>query len=185
MNTQFDSTVVNVCYLLFFVLLCKCFLNLLAGEEGFKNTPADQQSSPDVVNQDSETAAVSAGQEELHEESPSSENQQIYTSQPQTETQNGEEYHDSEESPITMVLTDLTSHQSTDEECHSEQASENSNPMEGREDDKHSVGTETECIIIEETIDSTSTTTEEQEDVQSHQETELSDGADVGVSQEI
>ncbi|XP_062285927.1 coiled-coil domain-containing protein 149-like isoform X2 [Scomber scombrus] len=179
------------------------------GEEGFKNIPADQQSSPDVVNQDSETSVVSAGQEELHQESPSSENQQISTSQPQTETQNGEEYHNSEESLITMVLTALTSHQSTDEECrsesplaeidvntvcpsntcHSEQASENSNPMEGREDDKHTIGIETECIIIEETIDSTSPTstptTEEQEDFQSHQETELSDGKDVGVSQEI
>ncbi|XP_044202912.1 coiled-coil domain-containing protein 149-like isoform X2 [Thunnus albacares] len=184
------------------------------GKEGFESIPVDQQSSPGVVNQESETPAVSACQEELNEESPSSEDtyQQNPTSQPQTETPNGEECHDSNQSPITMDLTALTSHQSTDEGClsvslptvidentlcpsntsHSEQASENSDPMGGREDDTCTEGVETvetECVIIEENISSMSSTTaasaptaEEQEDVQSNQETELSDGTDVCVS---
>lgn len=184
------------------------------GKEGFESIPVDQQSSPGVVNQESETPAVSACQEELNEESPSSEDtyQQNPTSQPQTETPNGEECHDSNQSPITMDLTALTSHQSTDEGClsvslptvidentlcpsntsHSEQASENSDPTGGREDDTCTEGVETvetECVIIEENISSMSSTTaasaptaEEQEDVQSNQETELSDGTDVCVS---
>lgn len=184
------------------------------GKEGFESIPVDQQSSPGVVNQESETPAVSACQEELNEESPSSEDtyQQNPTSQPQTETPNGEECHDSNQSPITMDLTALTSHQSTDEGClsvslptvidentlcpsntsHSEQASENCDPTGGREDDTCTEGVETvetECVIIEENISSMSSTTaasaptaEEQEDVQSNQETELSDGTDVCVS---
>lgn len=184
------------------------------GKEGFESIPVDQQSSPGVVNQESETPAVSACQEELNEESPSSEDtyQQNPTSQPQTETPNGEECHDSNQSPITMDLTALTSHQSTDEGClsvslptvidentlcpsntsHSEQGSENSDPTGGREDDTCTEGVETvetECVIIEENISSMSSTTaasaptaEEQEDVQSNQETELSDGTDVCVS---
>lgn len=184
------------------------------GKEGFESIPVDQQSSPGVVNQESETPAVSACQEELNEESPSSEDtyQQNPTSQPQTEMPNGEECHDSNQSPITMDLTALTSHQSTDEGClsvslptvidentlcpsntsHSEQASENCDPTGGREDDTCTEGVETvetECVIIEENISSMSSTTaasaptaEEQEDVQSNQETELSDGTDVCVS---
>lgn len=184
------------------------------GKEGFESIPVDQQSSPGVVNQESETPAVSACQEELNEESPSSEDtyQQNPTSQPQTEMPNGEECHDSNQSPITMDLTALTSHQSTDEGClsvslptvidentlcpsntsHSEQGSENSDPTGGREDDTCTEGVETvetECVIIEENISSMSSTTaasaptaEEQEDVQSNQETELSDGTDVCVS---
>lgn len=165
-----------------------------------------EQSSPDTVNQDSQTVAVSASQEDFHEKLPSTENtcQQNSTSQPQTEMQNGEQCHDSDES--TMDLMALTSHQSTNEECRSEsplakidvniicpsnaccseQASENSNPIEGREDAKHTFNMETvktECIIIEETFDSTSA--EEQGDIQSNQEMKLSDGTDVSVSGEI
>ncbi|KAM7394310.1 hypothetical protein PAMP_021123 [Pampus punctatissimus] len=151
------------------------------GEEGFENIPVNQQSSPE------ETPAASACQKEHHEESPSSEDayQQNPISQHQTETPNGEEF--------TMDLTTLTSHQSTDEGClsdspptaidmntlcHLEQASENSNRMAGREET-----VETECIIIEE--NTTSPTAEEQEHVQSNQETDLSDGTDVCVRRDI
>lgn len=214
-NIQFDSTPVKVRYPLFCRLLCLCFLNLLTGEEGLENIPVETQSSPEFVNQESETPAVSACQEELHEESPSSEDtcQKNPTSQPQTETSHDEDCHYSEKSQITMDLPSLTSHQSTDkgslsdssptvidvntlspsDACHSEQASETADVPGGRGDDKCTEGgetVETECIIIEEVNSTSSTvastpTAEEQEDVQSNQETELSDGTDVCVSREI
>ncbi|XP_029299387.1 coiled-coil domain-containing protein 149-like isoform X1 [Cottoperca gobio] len=122
---------------------------------------------------------------------------------PQIQTPGSEECHDSGQSQVT---TDVMSQGSKEEEeecvSHSsptqhpsdllQQTLENSDPTGGREDesDECTEGVETEnteCIITVENINSTITTAassdEEQADVQSNQQTELSEGTDACVSQ--
>ncbi|XP_068582710.1 coiled-coil domain-containing protein 149-like isoform X2 [Cebidichthys violaceus] len=120
---------------------------------------------------------------------------------PQTETPDSEECHDGGQSQVT---TDLTSHRSKEEECasdssstqhpsdlcHIEQILEDSEPTGGREEqsDECTNGVEiveTEFILTEANINSTiytaaaASSDEEQENVQSNQETELPDRTDV------
>ncbi|XP_054461099.1 coiled-coil domain-containing protein 149-like [Anoplopoma fimbria] len=126
---------------------------------------------------------------------------------PETEPPDSEECHDSGQSQVTA---DLTSHRSKEEECqsdsspthhssdlsHMEQTLEDSDPTRGKEEQSdectEEVETvETELILTETNIISTihaaavASSDGEQENVQSDQETELSDGTDVFVSQEM
>ncbi|KAM9363695.1 coiled-coil domain-containing protein 149-like [Symphorus nematophorus] len=189
------------------------------GDEGSEKTAVNQQSSTEVPNQESGSPALSADQEELHEEarSPSSgETSQQKPSHQQAEeypeTPDSEECHDSDQSQITTDLTAFTSHGSKEEErlidspptepdvstlhlsdhCDIQQIVENSRGED--ESDECTEGeeiVETEFIITEENTSITVSTAaaasaaEELEDVQSQQETELSDETDVCVSEEI
>uniref|UniRef100_A0A8C2Z031 Coiled-coil domain containing 149b n=1 Tax=Cyclopterus lumpus TaxID=8103 RepID=A0A8C2Z031_CYCLU len=119
---------------------------------------------------------------------------------PQTETPDSEACHDSGQSQVT---TDLTSHRSKEEctsdssptqhpsdLCHIEQTLEDSDPTGGSEEQsgectEEMPTVETEFVLMGEHIESTIYTAaaagsdEEQENVQSNQETELPDGTDV------
>lgn len=131
------------------------------------------------------------------------------------ETPDGVEYQDSGRSRITMDLMALTSHRSKDDEClsdppptvpdvstnrlsdlcHLEQTLENSRGAEDESDESPEAveAAEAECIITEEntnvsisfTAAAAASSAEEKEDVQSSQETELTDETDVCVHQGI
>ncbi|XP_051240542.1 coiled-coil domain-containing protein 149 isoform X2 [Dicentrarchus labrax] len=177
------------------------------GDEGSEKIAVDQQSSTDVPNQGSGLPAVSGGREELHEET-CQQNPSYQSDEEELGTPDSEECHDGGRSEITIDLTALTSHQSEEEEClsdspptvpdvplelcHLQQTLErNSGEDESDECTDGVVTVDTECIITEENISidistaATASSAGEQEDVQSNQETELSDQTDVCVSQGI
>ncbi|XP_073322237.1 coiled-coil domain-containing protein 149-like isoform X2 [Pagrus major] len=140
-------------------------------------------------------------------------NSSYQSAEEEPETPDSQVCNDSDRSQITIDLTALTSHQSKEEEClsdcpptapdvstqqlsdfsHLQETLENSGGGEDESDEcTDGVETvETECIITEEDTDIAASTAaavssaEEQEDVQSNQETELSDETDVCVRQEI
>lgn len=181
------------------------------GDEESEKIAADQQSSPKVPIQESGPPAVSGGQEELLEETPSSPSRQETCEpdlsaeeepfSPQTETPS------TSHSQVTSHITDLKSHWSKEEEsvsdfspthhlsdqCHLQQTLENSSPTVGREDESDECNEgvrsdETQCHPTVENINnaiSTASSDEEQDEAQSNQETELSDGTDVNVHQEM
>ncbi|XP_070770405.1 coiled-coil domain-containing protein 149-B-like [Enoplosus armatus] len=183
------------------------------GDEGSEEIAVNQQSSAEVPNQESETPAPEEPHEE--EPSPSSEemcqqNPSYQSAEEEPETPDSEECDESGQSHITVDLTALTSHQSEEEEeClsgssptetdvsthHLQQTLKSSDPAGGEdESDEYakSVKTvETEFILTEENVNNVISaaaavsSAEEQEDVQSNQETELSDGTDVCVSLEV
>lgn len=174
--------------------------SILTGDEGSKKIAVAQQSSTEVPDQESGTPAVSGAGEELHEEAPSPSNKGTCQQSPsyqsaeeEPETLDGEECLDSGQSQITIDLTALTSEERLSEPpptvtgvsdlCHLQQTLENSDPAGGREgeSDESTEGAETvetEFILTEENTND-AISTEEPEDVQSNQETELSDETDV------
>ncbi|XP_035515772.1 coiled-coil domain-containing protein 149-like isoform X3 [Morone saxatilis] len=170
------------------------------GDEESEKIAVGQQSSTEVPNQESGLPTVSGGREELHEET-CQQNPSYQSDEEELETPDGEECHDGGRSEITIDLTALMSHQSEEEEClsdspptvpdvpldlcHLQQTLERNSGED--QSDEHTDGVETvdtKCIITEENISidlSTATTASsarEQEDVQSNQETELSDETD-------
>ncbi|XP_078117213.1 coiled-coil domain-containing protein 149-like isoform X2 [Sander vitreus] len=184
------------------------------GDEGSENISVDQQSSTEVPIQESGPPAVSGSQEELPEETPSSEetcppNLSYQSAEeepvsPQTETPDSvsEECHESGQS---QVPTDLTSHRSKEEKCmsdsspthhpsdlcHLQQTLENSDPTGEGENDSDECKEGVETVETEEKIKSTISSAatsifdEGQADFQTNQEKELSDGTDACVSQEM
>lgn len=159
----------------------------------------DQQSSTEISIQESEPPAVSGNGEEPLVEAPSASSEETCQpaeeepASPQTQTPDSEECPDIGQSQVT---TDLTIQQSREEECvsvssptqhpsdlcHIQQTLENSDPTgeSEEESEKCTENVETECILIQENINSTmSPAEEEQEDVQSNQETELTEETDV------
>ncbi len=176
------------------------------GDEGSEKIAVDQQSSAEVLNQERGTPAVSGAGEELHKEAPAPSSEETCRQNPsyqsaeeEPETPDSEACLDSGQSRITIDLTALTSQEHLSEPpptvtdvsdlCHLQQTLENCDPAGGREDesDESTEGAETveiEFILAEENTSNT-ISTEEQEDVESNQETELSDETDVCVSQEV
>ncbi|XP_031132701.1 coiled-coil domain-containing protein 149-like isoform X3 [Sander lucioperca] len=185
------------------------------GDEGSENISVDQQSSTEVPIQESGPPAVSGRQEDLPEETPSSEetcplNISYQSAEeepvsPQTETPDSEECHESGQSQVPTDLTDLTSHPSKEEKCmsdsspthhpsdlcHLQQTLENSDPTGEGENDSDECTEGVETVETEEKIKSTISSAataifdEGQADFQTNQEKELSDGTDACVSQEI
>ncbi|XP_033985188.1 coiled-coil domain-containing protein 149-like [Trematomus bernacchii] len=175
------------------------------GDEVSEEIAVDQQSSTEFSIQESEPPAVSGNGEEPLVETPSASSEETCQpaeeepASPQTQTPDSEECPDIGQSQVTM---DLTIQQSREEECvsvssptqhpsdlcHIQQTLENSDPTgeSEEESEKCTENVETECILIQENINSTmSPADEEQEDVQSNQETELTEETDVCVSQEM
>ncbi|XP_076584232.1 coiled-coil domain-containing protein 149-like isoform X6 [Chaetodon auriga] len=171
------------------------------GQEGDKG---DQQSSTGVPNQASGPPAASCGPDEPQEEvwEPSAEE----TFQQSSSLQSAEEESDtsgSNGSQITIDLTALTSHRSEEEERLSDssptgpdvsgqQLTDVSQQTAEDESGRRSVrleAAETEFIITEENISITMSTAaaeeDQEEDVQSNQETQLLAETDVCVHQEI
>ncbi|KAJ4944026.1 hypothetical protein JOQ06_012574 [Pogonophryne albipinna] len=169
------------------------------GDEVSEEIAVDQQSSTEISIQESEPPAVSGNGEEPLVEAPSASSEETCQpaeeepASPQTQTPDSEECPDIGQSQVT---TDLTIQQSREEECvsvssptqhpsdlcHIQQTLENSDPTgeSEEESEKCTENVETECILIQENINSTmSPAEEEQEDVQSNQETELTEETDV------
>ncbi|XP_033939805.1 coiled-coil domain-containing protein 149-like isoform X2 [Pseudochaenichthys georgianus] len=169
------------------------------GDEVSEEIAVDQQSSTEISIQESEPPAVSGNGEEPLMEAPSASSEETCQpaeeepASPQTQTPDSEECPDIGQSQVT---TDLTIQQSREEECvrvssptqhpsdlcHIQQTLENSDPTgeSEEESEKCTENVETECILIQENINSTmSPAEEEQEDVQSNQETELTEETDV------
>ncbi|XP_074486066.1 coiled-coil domain-containing protein 149-like isoform X2 [Sebastes fasciatus] len=175
------------------------------GQEGDEASEEIELSSGIPI-QESGPPSESGGGEELCEETcqpnlshQSAEEEPV---SPLTETPDSEECGDSGQSQVTTDLRDLTSHGSKEEECVSD-SSPTQHPSDlsllqqtleniaGREDESEEwteglETVETQCILTEENISSALFTAaaagnsdEEQEDVQSNQETELSHGTDV------
>ncbi|XP_033985759.1 uncharacterized protein LOC117481932 [Trematomus bernacchii] len=175
------------------------------GDEVSEEIAVDQQSSTEISIQEIEPPAVSGNGGEPLVETPSASSEETCQpaeeepASPQTQTPDSEECLDIGQSQVT---TDLTIQQSREEECvsvssptqhpsdlcHIQQTLENSDPTgeSEEESEKCTENVETECILIQENINSTmSPADEEQEDVQSNQETELTEETDVCVSQEM
>ncbi|XP_063740751.1 coiled-coil domain-containing protein 149-like isoform X2 [Eleginops maclovinus] len=172
------------------------------GDEVPEEIAVDQQCSTEVSVQESEPPAVSGNGEEPLVDTSSASSEE--TCQPAEEDPAGPHTPDSEEVPDSsqsLDTTDLTIQQSKDEECvtvssltqhpsdpcHAQQTLENPDPTGEREVESETVETvETECILPQENINSTmSTADEDQQDVQSNQETELTEGTDVCETQEM
>ncbi|KAK5899308.1 hypothetical protein CesoFtcFv8_008802 [Champsocephalus esox] len=168
-------------------------------DEVSEEIAVDQQSSTEISIQESEPPAVSGNGEEPLVEAPSASSEETCQpaeeepASPQTQTPDSEECPDIGQSQVT---TDLTIQRSREEECvsvssptqhpsdfcHIQQTLENSDPTgeSEEESEKCTENVETECILIQENINSTmSPAEEEQEDVQSNQETELTEETDV------
>ncbi|XP_010775100.1 coiled-coil domain-containing protein 149 isoform X2 [Notothenia coriiceps] len=175
------------------------------GDEVSEEIAVDQQSSTEISIQESEPPAVSGNGKEPLVETPSASSEETCQpaeeepASPQTQTPDSEECSDIGQSQVT---TDLTIQQSREVECesvssptqhpsdlcHIQQTLENSDPTGESEEESEECteNVETECILIQENINSTmSPAEEEQEDVQSNQETELTGETDVCVSQEM
>lgn len=178
-----------------------------------KDILAEQQSSPEVSNEDSETPALSDFQEEAA--SPSSTKTPRQKSShpsadeepgsPQTEALNSDEWHDKSRTQFTTDLSALTKEDCPSEfpptvtnvnaphlsnRCHLHQALENSGPTGERQDGSDETA-EIECIVTAKNLPippPTAVSTaaaEEQERVQPNRHTELLDDTDVCVSKEI
>ncbi|XP_032387620.1 coiled-coil domain-containing protein 149 isoform X2 [Etheostoma spectabile] len=185
------------------------------GDEGSEEIYVDKQSSTEVPIQENGPPAVSSSQEELLEETPSSEDtcppKLSYQSadeepvSPQPKTPDSEECHESGQSQVTTDLTDLTSHRSKEEKCvsdssptynpsdlcHLQRTIENSDPTGGGENESDECTEGLETVETEEKIKSTISSAataifeEGQPDFQTNQKTDFSDGTDACVSQEM
>ncbi|KAL7404681.1 hypothetical protein ABVT39_018145 [Epinephelus coioides] len=154
-----------------------------------ESPPSEETSQPNFSHQSAEAEPVSP-----QTETPDTSQSQVTANLTALTSQRSEEEECASDSSPTRHLSDL---------CHSQQTLENSDPSDAvgtkDESDKCAEGVETvetEHIQTEENIDNTIFTAaaaaaaaaarsgEEQEDVQSDQDTELSDGTDVNVSEE-
>ncbi|XP_049427537.1 coiled-coil domain-containing protein 149-like isoform X2 [Epinephelus fuscoguttatus] len=176
-------------------------------QQSSTDVPIQESGAPSVSTSQEELFEESPPSEETSQPNLSHQSAEAEPVSPQTETA------DTSRSQVTANLTALTSQRSEEEECasdsspthhlsdlcHSQQTLENSDPSDAvgtkDESDKCAEGVETvetEHIQTEENIDNTIFTAvaaaarsgEEQEDVQSDRDTELSDGTDVNVSEE-
>ncbi|XP_033480248.1 coiled-coil domain-containing protein 149-like isoform X1 [Epinephelus lanceolatus] len=154
-----------------------------------ESPPSEETSQPNLSHQSAEAEPVSP-----QTETPDASQSQVTANLTALTSQRSEEEECASDSSPTRHLSDL---------CHSQQTLENSDPSDAvgtkDESDKCAEGVETvetEHIQTEENIDNTILTAaaaaataaarsgEEQEDVQSDRDTELSDGTDVNVSEE-
>ncbi|XP_008284835.1 coiled-coil domain-containing protein 149-like isoform X1 [Stegastes partitus] len=175
--------------------------NILAEQQSSSEVPSQDSETPAVS--DLQEDATSLSSVETCHYNSSTQSAEEEPASPQTEKPNSDECHESGQSQITMDCTALAKEEEClsdsppketylnkphpSELCHSPQTSENSNPTGGREDESDECAeevetAETEGIMTEESIDTVSSTVvstaafeEQQEEVQSNQETDVGD----------